>query len=61
MNKTVAPLHGTPPPIQYSEQRPLTPEAVQRLARVFLLLASVKLPDEQANEEADHRTNTEPS
>ncbi len=61
MNKTVAPHHGPPPPIQYSDQRPMTPEALERLARVFLLLASVKLPDEQANEEAECHSHTDPS
>ncbi len=45
---------------QYPEERPLKPEALARLARVFLLLASVKLPDEQANEK-DYNSDTEPS
>lgn len=60
MNKTVAPPNGSPASVQYSEQRPLTQEAVQRLARVFILLASVELPEQQANEEAERNTVIKP-
>lgn len=38
--------------VQYSEQAALTPQAVERLARLFILLASVTLPEDQEHEEA---------
>jgi len=52
MNKGGAAASEPPSSLEYSEQRPLTPEAVERLARVFLLLASVSLPEEHAREKA---------
>ncbi len=52
-------------PVQYAHQQPLTTEGLARLTRLFILLASVELPESSLensrHEEADHNTNTDPS
>jgi len=49
--------------VKYSEQAPLTSEGLERLARLFTLLASVTLPESSLDRESDeaNRIPTDPT
>lgn len=51
-DKCIAPISDPASSPEYPQQKPLTPETLGRLSRLFLLLASVTLPEESANEES---------
>lgn len=64
MNQTTRPSVSSNQSVQYAHQQPLTTEGLARLARLFILLASVELPEssvkESRHEETDYRTSAEP-
>jgi hypothetical protein len=65
VSETARPSVNSNQSVQYAHQHPLTTEGLARLARLFILLASVELPEssveESRHEETDHRTSAEPS